>query len=190
MLPTTIEPPPSLDELYQRIELLEQQQRDNDAAQNRLNLVVFGAHRDQLLAAFVIATGAAACGMEVTMFFTFWATPALRKGGRQFGRKSWIEWAFGWMLPSSLHKTKLSQMQMLGIGRKLMTDEMKKKNIADLDELRQMAADLGVSIRVCEMSMNLMGIRREELMDYPDLDFCGVASFVENTASANTTLFI
>lgn len=157
---------------------------------NRLNLLVFEAHRDRLLAAFVMATGAAACGMQVTMFFTFWGTAALRKGAGQVGKKSFVEWAFGWMLPASPSRTKLSQMDMCGMGRMLMAREMKKKNIADLTSLIETAAELGVTIRVCEMSMQLMGIRREELIDYPGIEFCGVAKFVDEAASANTTLFI
>lgn len=156
---------------------------------NRLNLLVFEGSRDRLLAAFVMATGAAACGAQVTMFFSFWATAVLRKGG-QVGKKTLVERAFGWMLPANLGRTKLSHMDMGGLGRRLMQREMKSKNIADLDELIRVAADLGVSIRVCEMSMRLMGIRREELIDYPNLTFCGVANFVDDAAKANTTLFI
>lgn len=157
---------------------------------NQLNLLVFNGDRDKLLAAFVMGTGAAACGMNVKMFFTFWATAALRKGGPQFGKKSLVERAFGWMLPGSMQQTKLSQMDMGGMGRMLMAREMKKKNVADLNELVATAADLGVEISVCEMSMQLMGIRREELIDYPGLSYCGVAKFVDDAAKANTTLFI
>ncbi|MCA8989761.1 MAG: DsrE/DsrF/DrsH-like family protein [Planctomycetaceae bacterium] len=177
-------------ELEQRISELEQRQPREASDPNRLNLLVFEAHRDRLLAAFVMATGAAACGMEVTMFFTFWGTTALKNGAGQFGRKTLVERAFGWMLPGSANQTKLSQMDMCGMGRMLMSREMKKKNIADLGQLIQTAAELGVKIQVCEMSMQLMGIRREELIDYPNLSFCGVAAFAEQTAQANTTLFI
>ncbi|MCA9066971.1 MAG: DsrE/DsrF/DrsH-like family protein, partial [Planctomycetaceae bacterium] len=177
-----------LRELREQVQGL-QRAADQAPDPNRMNLLVFEAHRDRLLAAFVMATGAAACGMNVSMFFTFWATAALRKGG-QLGRKTLIERAFGWMLPRSANHTRLSQMDMLGMGRLLMKREMKKKRIADLDVLVQTAADLGVTIRVCEMSMQLMGIRREELIDYPNLGFCGVAKFVEEAATANTTLFL
>lgn len=177
-------------DLETRIRQLERMQESTRIASNRLNLLVFDSHRDRLLAAFVMATGAAACGMEVAMFFTFWGTAGLKKSGPQFGKKSLVERAFGWMLPKSAQHTKLSQMDMCGLGRVLMSREMKKKNIADLDELIQTAAELGVTIRVCEMSMQLMGIRREELIDYPDIEYCGVASFVDEAASANTTLFI
>jgi peroxiredoxin family protein len=177
-------------EIEQRLTQLEQFHRLPVPDTNSLNLLVFEGTRDRLLAAFVMATGAAACGMQVTMFFTFWGTAALRKERATSKQKSWIERALGWMLPSSFSRTKLSQLDMCGLGRLLISREMRKKNIADLPELLDVAADLGVTIRVCEMSMKLMGIQREELLDYPGLEFCGVASFVEDAAAANTTLFI
>ena len=189
MIPTTCESDITLEALGERLSALEQQASGAPDA-NSMNLLVFEAHRDRLLAAFVMATGAAACGMNVNMFFTFWGTAALKKNGPQFGRKSLVERAFGWMLPKGAGQTRLSQMDMCGLGRVLMSREMKRKNIADLSELIHTAAELGVQIRVCEMSMRLMGIRPEELIDYPNLDFCGVASFSELTAQANTTLFI
>lgn len=182
-------PAAAWEDLQRRLASLERSQQANTADPNRLNLVVFESHRDRLLAAFVMATGAAAVGMEVTMFFTFWGTATLRKRAFIGGKKSLVERAFGWMLPAK-NSTKLSRMDMCGMGRMLMDREMKKKNIADLDKLIETAADLGVKIQVCEMSMQLMGIKREELIDYPQLDYCGVACFAENAANANTTLFI
>ena len=181
--------PLALEDLKRRLLTLEGQVAKTPDP-NGLNLLVFESHRDRLLAAFVMATGAAACGMNVTMFFTFWGTAALRKGSSQSRGKSFVERAFGWMLPSSVRQTKLSKMDMCGLGRMLMRREMQKKNIADLHDLIQTAAELGVTIRVCEMSMQLMGIRREELIDYPGIEYCGVAKFVEEAATANTTLFI
>lgn len=175
-----------LESLQQQVEQL----KGDSADTNQLNLVVFEGYQDRLLAAFVIATGAAACGMDVRMFFTFWATPALRRGGVSHGKKTLVEKAFGWMLPASPKKTKLSQMDFGGIGRAMMKREMRQKNVADLESLIGTAADLGVKIQVCEMSMQLMGINRAELIDYPDLDFCGVATFVGQASQANTTLFI
>ncbi|MCA9043860.1 MAG: DsrE/DsrF/DrsH-like family protein [Planctomycetaceae bacterium] len=184
-----LEQPAEIQELQARMEKLEA--RLNDAPDpNTMNLLVFDASRDRLLAAFVMANGAAACGMNVSMFFTFWGTAALKKDAAQSRGKSWVEWAFGWMLPRGAGRTALSQMDMCGLGRMLMQSEMKKKNIADLDQLIPTAAELGVKIRVCEMSMQLMGIRREELIDYPGLDYCGVATFADLTSKANTTLFI
>ena len=79
---------------------------------------------------------------------------------------------------------------MFGLGHYMMANEMKRKGVADLDSLVATAADLGVEIQVCDMSMRLMGIRREELIDFPGMSLCGVAQFVEHAASANTTLFV
>ncbi len=179
-----------LESRLEQMETLVRQMAADQSDTNQLNLLVFDGSRDRMLAAFVMAPGAAACGMEVRMFFTFWATASLRKGGPQVGKKSLVERAFGSMLPGSARKTRLSQMDMCGMGRFLMDREMKKKNVADLDELIETAAELGIKIQVCEMSMKLMGIRREELIEYPDLDYCGVANFVDQASSANTTLFI
>ncbi|MEZ6115732.1 MAG: DsrE/DsrF/DrsH-like family protein [Pirellulaceae bacterium] len=183
-------------EILQRLQTLEDriaQLGDNSVSEvpdpNGLSLLVFDSHLDRLLAAFVIATGAAASGMTVSMFFTFWATAALRKGTGQ-GKKTLVERAFGWMLPHSALGTKLSRMDMCGLGRTLMQREMSRKNIASLPELMKTAGELGVQINVCEMSMKLMGIHRDELIDYPNLNYRGVASFVETTANVNTTLFI
>lgn len=155
-----------------------------------LNLLVFSGERDRLLAAFVMATGAAACGQDVSMFFTFWGTPALRDPQKASGSKSLVERAFGWMLPKGAARTRLSHMDFGGLGRAVMGREMRQKNIADLDRLIATAAELGVTIRVCDMSMNLMGIKPDELIDYPKLEFCGVAQFAASCSEANTTLFI
>jgi peroxiredoxin family protein len=178
-----------IDSLTRRIEALEKTAANAPDA-NAMNLLVFEGSRDRLLAAFVMATGAAACGFSVQMFFTFWGTAALKKAGPQFGKKTLVERAFGWMLPCGVRSTKLSHMDMFGIGRALMNREMKTKNVADLDELISTAADLSVKISVCEMSMKLMGIRREKLIDYPGLSYCGVATFADLAGRANTTLFI
>lgn len=175
-----------IDQLQRQIDQLKESKTDT----NQLNLVVFEGYKDRLLAAFVIATGAAACGMDVRMFFTFWATPALRRGGVTAGNKSIVERAFGWMLPASAKHTRLSQMDFGGLGRAMMKREMQRKNVADLESLIETAAELSVHIQVCEMSMQLMGIDRSELIEYPHLDYCGVATFVEQASQANTTLFI
>lgn len=160
------------------------------AESNAFNLLVFSGERDKLLAAFVMATGAAATGMEVGMFFTFWGTAGLKKSKAQIGSKTLIERGFGWMLPGGVKQTKLSNMDMFGLGRRLMSAEMKKKGVAELPQLIELAAELGVKIQVCEMSMNLMGITHEELIEYPSIEYCGVAAFMDQASSANTTLFI
>lgn len=179
----------SLTDLKRRIEALE---RKAGKAQDpdRLSLWVFSGDLDKLLAAFTLAVSSAACGMKVSMFFTFWGAAALKKSGRQSRGKTWVEWMFGWMLPGGLGKRKLSKMDMLGMGRKLMTREMRKKNIAGLPELIDSAKDAGVTIMVCETSLSLMGIRREELIDYPEMEFCGAARFIETASRSGSALFI
>ena len=112
-----------LAELTQRMEKLEQYVA---AKENRLSMVVFSGELDKLLAAFTIATGAAACGIKVSMFFTFWATAAMKKKGRQVKGKTLIERMFGWMLPGGFNKQRLSRMEMAGIGRQFMFREMKR----------------------------------------------------------------
>ncbi|MEZ6096281.1 MAG: DsrE/DsrF/DrsH-like family protein [Pirellulaceae bacterium] len=181
--------PTRLAEFEARIAALEEQVKISPDP-DTLNLLVFSGERDRLLAAFVMACSAAASGMKVVIFFTFWGTPALRKSSRQLGKKTIIERAFGWMLPGGVRQTRLSNMDMLGMGRWLMAREMKKKGVADLPTLIESAQALGVELHVCEMSMNLMGIRKEELIDYEHMRLCGAAEFIERTTKANTTMFI
>jgi peroxiredoxin family protein len=175
--------------LQQRVQVLEQQWKTAPAV-NSLNMVVFSGELDKLLAAFTIATGAGACGMSVSLFCTFWGTVALKKSGPQSASKPWVERLFGWLLPGGLQKRRLSHLDFGGFGRRMMTLEMKKKRIADLPTLLDLAGELGVQIYVCEMSMSLMGIRKEELIDYPHLRYCGVAYFLDLASRSNTTLFI
>ncbi len=157
---------------------------------NRLTLLIFGGDLDRLMAAFTIASGAAASGMQVNMFFTFWGSAALKRGGAQPSGKTLVERMFGWLLPGGLHRLPLSKLDFAGLGRALMAREMKRKGIASLPVLVEGAIESGVRVFVCEMTLDMMGIRREELIDYPGLSVCGVASFVEMAAAGNNTLFI
>ncbi len=182
-------PSDSIATLERRVAELERKSRETPDS-NAMSMVVFSGELDKLLAAFVIATGAAACGMKVSMFFTFWATAGLKKSGPQVKGKSVVERMFGWMLPGGFGKRKLSKMDMCGVGRQMMAREMEKKNVASLPELIEAAKELEIEVNVCEMSMSLMGIRAEELIDFPGMGYCGVARFVEQSSSSNTTLFI
>lgn len=184
---------PSSDLIYRELESRLASIEKRVAAQadpNRMNLVIFDNSLDRLLASFVIATSSAACGIDVSMFFTFWGTAALKRDARQVGGKSLVERAFGWMLPRGYRHSKLSRMDMCGLGRALMAREMRRKQIADLDTLIASAAELGIRISVCDMSMRLMGIRREELIEYPHLTYCGATTFADAATQSNTTLFI
>jgi peroxiredoxin family protein len=192
---TTVETPGSgatMEDLAARVTELQQQvdQIKANAAEDKLSMVVFSGDLDRLLAAFIIATGAAAMFDEVVMFFTFWATPALRDPAKHRGGKDLMARMFGWMLPKGTRKLKLSKMNMAGMGTGMMKGLMDKKGVMSLEKLIQTAGEIGVRIYVCEMSMDLMGFSREELIDYPDLKLAGVAKFLQEAGTSKTTLFI
>jgi peroxiredoxin family protein len=157
---------------------------------NKIALIVFSGELDKVLAAFIIATGAAAMGMDVVMFFTFWGTPILRDKGKKVGGKDFMGKMFGAMLPNGTSEVKLSKMNMAGMGTAMMKSLMKKKNVASLEQMLELAAELGVRIHICEMSMDLMGFKREEMIEYPNLTFCGVAKFMEEAQNSKVQLFI
>jgi peroxiredoxin family protein len=158
--------------------------------ENKISLIVFSGDLDKVLASFVIATGSVAMGMEVVMFFTFWGTPVLRDKEKNAGEKDLMSKMFGTMLPKGTSEVKLSKMNMGGMGTAMMKSLMKKKNVASLEQMLEMAAELGVRIFICEMSMDLMGFKREEMIDYPDLTYCGVAKFLEEAQNSRIQLFI
>jgi peroxiredoxin family protein len=160
------------------------------APENKLVLIVFSGDLDKALAAFVIATGAAAMGMDVVMFFTFWGTPLLRDKKKKVGGKDLMGKMFGAMLPKGVSKVKLSKMNMGGMGTAMMKSLMKKKNVASLEDMLELAAEMGIRIFICEMSMDLMGFKREEMIDYPNLTFCGVAKMLEEAQNSKVQFFI
>ena len=163
-----------LAELKSRIEVL-----DKKTTEPKVSMIVFSGDLDKVLASFIIATGSVAMGMEVVMFFTFWGTPVLRDKNKSVGGKDIMGKMFGTMLPKGTGAVKLSQMNMGGMGTAMMKSLMKKKNVASLEQMLEMAEELGVKIYVCEMSMDLMGFKREEMIDYNGLVFCGVEKFLE-----------
>lgn len=151
-------------------------------------MVVFDGDLDKVLASFIIANGAAAMGRPVTMFFTFWGLNALRKSTYVKVKKSFIEKMFGRMMPRGTSKLKLSNMNMLGMGTKMMKSVMKKKNVSSLEELMEQAKKNGVKLVACTMSMDVMGIRPEELID--GVELAGVASYLGDAEKSNVNLFI
>jgi len=128
--------------------------------------------------------------MDVVMFFTFWGTPVLRDKQKGAGGKDLMGKMFGTMLPKGVDGVKLSKMNMGGMGTSMMKSLMKKKNVASLEQMIEMAGELGVRIFVCEMSMDLMGFKHEEMIDYPNLSYCGVAKFLEEAQNSKVQLFI
>ncbi len=151
-------------------------------------MVVFSGDLDKAMAAFIIANGAAAMGHKVTMFFTFWGLNILRKDNPPAVKKNLIEHMFGLMMPRGADKLSISKMNMGGMGTAMIKSIMKKKNIYSLPVLIKTAQENGVVIQACQMSMDMMGIKKEELLD--GIDIVGVATFVAASDESNATLFI
>lgn len=151
-------------------------------------LIVFSGDLDKVLASFIIANGAAAMGRPVTMFFTFWGLNALRKTDKQSVKKPFIEKMFGAMMPRGTGRLKLSKMNMAGMGTKMMKKVMKDKNVESLEELMQHAMANGIKLVACTMSMDVMGITKEELID--GVELAGVASYLGDAEESNVNLFI
>lgn len=151
-------------------------------------LIMFSDDLDKTLATFVLANGAAATGQKVTIFFTFWGLNVIKKVSKPKVEKDLFGRMFSWMLPSSSLRLHLSKMSMFGIGDRMMRSIMKRKGIDSLEELRQQAIDSGVEFIACQMSMDVMGVRREELLD--NVTVGGVATYMERAEEANVNLFI
>jgi len=150
--------------------------------------IVFDDDLDRLIASFVLANGALAAGKKVTMFFTFWGLNALKKNNKVRVKKDLISKMFGIMLPKGTKELKLSKMNMFGIGSKMIRWIMRKKNIASLEELMKSAMERGVKIVACQMSMDVMGIKKEELID--GIEVGGVATYISFASESNINLFI
>ena len=151
-------------------------------------IIVFDGDMDKAMASFIIANGAAAMGRPVTMFFTFWGLNILRKKEKVKVKKSFIESMFGKMMPRGVDQLKLSNMNMMGMGSKMMKYVMKSKNVASLDQLIEDAKRNGVKLVACTMSMDVMGIKEEELID--GVELAGVASYLADAENSNVNLFI
>ena len=150
--------------------------------------ILFSDDLDKTLATFVLANGAAATGKKVSIFFTFWGLNAIKKVHKPKVEKDIWGKMFGWMLPSDSTKLALSQMNMMGIGAKMMRFLMQKKGVDSLESLRQQAIDNGVEFIACQMSMDVMGVKREELLD--EVTVGGVATYMDRAEQANVNLFI
>ncbi len=161
-----------------------------DSLPNRDNktLVVFSGDLDKAIASFIIANGAASMGKKVTMFFTFWGLNILRKPRKVDVKKGMLDKMFGVMMPKGSKKLKLSNMNMLGMGGKMIRMVMKNKNISSLEELIQSALDSGIELVACQMSMDVMGLKQEELLD--GIKIGGVGYYLGEAEDSNVNLFI
>lgn len=151
-------------------------------------MVVFSGELDKAIASFIIANGAASMGRPVTMFFTFWGLNILRKNSRVNVKKNFMEKMFGWMMPRGSKKLGLSRMNMAGMGSKMIRNIMKKKNVSSLEELMEMAKQNGIKLVACSMSMDVMGIKKEELID--GVEIGGVGYYLGEAENSNVNLFI
>ena len=154
---------------------------------NRASLLVFSGDMDRLFAAFTVALASAASGLEVSMYFTFWGLTALRKR-KTFAGKTLGEKMVALMLPSGPASVGTSRMHLGGIGPRFFKHLMKRRNVETLPNMIAMAQEMGIKLIACEMSMNVMGITREELVD--GLSYGGAATYVADAAGAKITLFV
>ena len=150
--------------------------------------ILFSDDLDKTLATFVLANGAAATGQKVTVFFTFWGLNAVKKALKPSVKKDVFGKMFGWMMPSDSRKLGLSKMNMCGIGPKMMRYVMKRKGVDSLESLRQQAIDNGVEFIACQMSMDVMGVKKEELLD--NVTIGGVAAYMERAEASNINMFV
>ncbi len=153
-----------------------------------ISIVLFSNDLDKALAAMILANGFAASGVKVNVFFTFWGLSVLRKNPAPRIKKKFVSRMFGWMLPKGAEKLALSKMHMLGIGSAMMRRVMKEQRVLTLPELLASARAAGVRFIACDMAMNVMGIRREELIEIDDV--AGVATFAELAKAGQNALFI
>ena len=150
--------------------------------------ILFSEDLDKALATFILANGAAATGTKVSIFFTFWGLGAIKKAQKPPVKKDFLARLFAWMLPSYTRQLPLSKMNFLGIGPRLMRYLMRSKGVDSLETLRQQALDQGVEFIACQMSMDVLGIDRSELLD--EVTVGGVASYMERAERSRVNLFI
>lgn len=151
-------------------------------------IVVFSGDLDKVMAAFIIANGAAAYGHKVTMFFTFWGLNTLKDETAKAGKKGILEKMFGWMMPRGANKLSLSKMNFLGLGPKMIDHVVKKHNAMSVPQLIELANEQDINLVACTMTMDLLGIQEEEMME--SINHGGVGAYIGDAEQANTNLFI
>lgn len=154
----------------------------------KTTIVLFSGDYDKAMAAYIIANGAAAYDHEVTIFHTFWGLNALRKDENISVKKSFMEKIFGKMMPRGADKMGLSKMHFAGMGPKMIKGVMKKHNSLPLPQLIEMAQEQDVKLVACTMTMDLLGLKEEELLD--SIDYAGVAAYLADAEDGNVNLFI
>ncbi|MDK8643010.1 MULTISPECIES: DsrE/DsrF/DrsH-like family protein [Niallia] len=156
--------------------------------QKKTTIVLFSGDYDKTMAAYIIANGAAAYDHEVTIFHTFWGLNALRKNEDITVKKGIMERVFGKMMPRGADKMGLSKMNFAGLGPKMIKDIMKKHNAIPLPQLIEMALEQDIKLVACTMTMDLLGLKEEELLD--NIEYAGVAAYLADAEKGNVNLFI
>ncbi|MBI5640239.1 MAG: DsrE/DsrF/DrsH-like family protein [Nitrospirae bacterium] len=175
-------------ELVRKVEELGERLAVLEKKKSNLTMVLLSGDFDRVMAAFIMANGALAMNKEVTMFVTFWGLDAIKKSTISTSGKTFLEKMVLWMRPKGPGELPTSKMNFAGIGPKLFRYMMGKKNIESLPSLIAMSLELGLRIIACQMSMDVMGIKKEDLID--DVEIGGVAAFLGASYESNTTLFI
>lgn len=157
-------------------------------SKEKTTIVLFSGDLDKAIAAFIIANGAAAYDHEVTIFFTFWGLNTLRKDLHVANKKGWLEKMFGRMMPRGAEKLGLSRMNFGGMGPKMIKHVMKKHNALSLLQLIELAREQGVRMVACTMTMDLLGLQQEEMLD--GIEYAGVAAYLGDAVDAKVNLFI
>ncbi|EDL64222.1 DsrE/DsrF/DrsH-like family protein [Bacillus sp. SG-1] len=154
----------------------------------KTTIVLFSGDYDKTMAAYIIANGAAAYDHEVTIFHTFWGLNALRKEENVEVKKGFMEKMFGKMMPRGADNMGLSNMNFAGFGPKMIKGVMKKHNVMSLPNLIEMAQEQDVKLVACTMTMDLLGLQKEELLE--NIDYAGVAAYLADAEDGNVNLFI
>ncbi|HQG39443.1 MAG TPA: DsrE/DsrF/DrsH-like family protein, partial [Spirochaetales bacterium] len=155
---------------------------------NSATLIVFSDDLDKALASFVLANGAVSAGKKTTMFFTFWGLSVIKKRKKPHVKKDFMGRMFSWMLPSYVNELGLSKMNMGGLGSLMMQKRMQAKKVDSLERMIQQALQNGVRMVACQMSMDVMGVSKEELLD--GIEIGGVATYMEAASTSNINLFV
>ena len=162
---------------------------DQPSTLTKKTIILFSGDFDRVMAALIIANGAAAMGDDVTIFCTFWGLNLLRKDQKvKVGGKSFLQGMFGRMMPRGANKFGLSKMNFAGVGAPLMKKVMKAEGVMSMPELLEAARDQGVKLVACTMTMDVLGLKKEELFD--DIEYAGVASYLAEADESNVNLFI
>ncbi len=156
--------------------------------QKSTNIILFSGDYDKAMAAYIIANGAAAYDHKVTIFHTFWGINAIRKQGHVAVKKGLLERMFGRMMPRGAERLGLSKLQMLGMGPKMIKHVVKKHNALTLTQLIEMAQEQDINLVSCTMTMDLLGLQKDELLD--GVQYAGVAAYLADAENGSVNLFI